>query len=368
MAIRPINRARRRAALLLGASLLLAPLSARAQPAAEHAATGCARSGARLPWQQPFSCTSPWNIGIGANARWGRPGDPDVAQLRSLGGKVNIEDWSLPIFVGDAHDPFVVVVNTDRGSPVPPQWIHIPRNAKPAGGTDRNISFFDKTQPTKVWSYWNIQFRNGKDVTGGLTAGLGAVYDTRGNGFSAPWYSPHQLDYNYAGGVINGYDLARGEIAHMLHVATSADATRMPPGSNYFTRNIPWPNSHVDYDGPRLYKGKIIAGSTFGIPSDVNLDTLGLSPGGMMLARALQRYGAIWKDIAGTHQFTFFSMPSLRNNKLLQEMDADVPKIIPHLSILRNQGPQSVNGGGRSIASPPLPLVIPSAAPAAAGR
>ena len=55
-----------------------------------------------------------------------------------------------------------------------------------------------------------------------------------------------------------------------------------------------------------------MAGSTFGIPMSVNLNSLGLSQGGMMLAKALQNYGGVWRDMGGTNQVTFYSTPENR--------------------------------------------------------
>lgn len=311
---------------------------------------------ARTPWEQPFASTSPWNIGIGTNAQWESSSNAAVQTLDSLSGEINVTSWSMPIYVGTASDPEVTI--TDASGVVPPQTLHVPLDAVPAAGSDGNMSFFDETQPDKVWSYWDVTFNNGTDPSGGLTAGLGSVFDSTGDGFSAPSYSPNQSDNNYVGGVITPYDLDNGSIDHMLRVAISRNALEMPNGSNYYTSNIPWPDDHVDFDGPSTYTGDIPAGSTFGIPASVNLSSLGLSQGGMMLATALQDYGAIWKDSGGSNQITFYGEPSDNGNPLMGEMQSDLSKIIPYLSIMTNQGPESVNGGG-SYPYEASPLTIP---------
>ena len=79
-------------------------------------------------------------------------------------------------------------------------------------------------------------------------------------------------------------------------LSISPDALKSPGAT--WDQNIPWPNGHEDYYGPRDYTGSIVAGSTFGIPMSVNLNSLGLSQGGMMLAKALQNYGGIWRTRA----------------------------------------------------------------------
>ncbi len=301
------------------------------------------------PWDQPFSASSPWNIGIGSNAQWGSKSDADVAQLDSARGFINGGDYSMPIYVGTASDPLVTI--TDDDGSVPPQTLHVPLDAVPAPGSDANMAFYDSTQPGKVWSYWDVTFNNGHDPSGGLTAGLGSVYDTGGDGFTPISYGPNQQDFDYVGGVINSYDLANGSINHMVRLALSDDLEKMAAGSTWDT-GVPWPDTHVDYNAPSAYSGDIVAGSTFGIPASVDLNSLGLSQGGMMLAKALQQYGAIWKDSSGgPDQVTLYAQYGQGGNPLLAQMQQDMGKIIPELSILRNQGPNSVNGGGTSIAS-----------------
>ena len=96
----------------------------------------------------------------------------------------------------------------------------------------------------------------------------------------------------------------------MVRLAISPDALKSPGAT--WTQNIPWPNTNEDYYGPQTYSGNIVAGSTFGIPKSVNLNSLGLSQGGMMLAKALQNYGGIWRDQGGTNQITFYRPRRIR--------------------------------------------------------
>ena len=297
--------------------------------------------------------SSVWNIGIGSNAQWSPSTDVDARQLHGLNGAVNAGAWGQPIYFGTASDPLVTVTNTDPLYPVPPQQIHIPANALSAAiGTDAHMSFYDATQPGKLWTYFGCKFVNGHDVTGGITTALGGVWDTTGDGLTNT-VTPGS-DYNFAAGVITDYDVSQAAINHMVRLAISADALKSP-GANWM-QNIPWPNNHEDYSGPQDYTGSIVAGSTFGIPMSVNLNSLGLSQGGMMLAKALQNYGGLWRDLGGTNQVTFYSTPENENNPLIQQMRADMAKIVPVIEVMRNQGPNSVNGGGTPVV-PPLPPV-----------
>ena len=306
----------------------------------------------RNPTDIPFASSSVWNIGIGSNAQWSASTDVDASQLHGLNGAINAGAWGQPIYFGTASDPLVTVTNTDPLYPVPTQQFHIPANAVAAIGTDAHMSFYDATQPGKLWTYFGCSFVNGHDVTGGITTALGGVWDTTGDGLTNT-VTPGS-DYDYAAGVITDYDVSQAAINHMVRLAISPDALKSP-GADWM-QNIPWPNNHEDYYGPRDYTGSIVAGSTFGIPMSVNLNSLGLSQGGLMLAKALQNYGGLWRDQGGTNQVTFYSTPENENNPLIQQMRADMAKIVPVIEVMRNQGPNSVNGGGASVV-PPLPPV-----------
>ena len=217
------------------------------------------------------------------------------------------------------------------------------------------MAFYDSTQRTMLWSYYKVSFNNGRDVTGGLTAALGGVWDITGDGV-ANQLNPGS-DYNFAVGTITAFDLAQGAINHAVRVAIGRDALKSP--GLKWTDNIPWPNTHEDYDGPKLYKGRIVAGSTFGIPAGVDLLKLNLSQGGLMLAKRLKttvRFGVIPVTMAC---FAFYSTPEAEHDPLIQQMRMDLHRILPHLNILRNQGPASVNGGGRPIV-PPCPRLRPA--------
>jgi hypothetical protein len=80
-----------------------------------------------------------------------------------------------------------------------------------------------------------VTFNNGTNVSGGLTAGIGNVFDTTGDGFSNPSHNPNQIGYIYVGGVITPYDLSRGSIDHALRVALSPNDEAMPSGAPYAT-------------------------------------------------------------------------------------------------------------------------------------
>lgn len=313
----------------------------------------------------PFASASVWNIGIGANATWKTAG-ADITKLRSLGLGVNVTtNYGQPIYYGSPSDPLVTFNCSGSGGDGSFPWsynMHCPAGAQPSSPGDFHMNLYSSDDPTVALSMFFCQSTDfGALVNGSVvTSFLGAKLDLRKNGVFR-----QDGDFlgttNYLGGIITErYDLPQGVIKHALRIGLSRDAIMSPNNTQGSTLNVPWPNDHVDYDGPSTYSGPILAGVTIGIPASVNINTLGLSTGGLMLARCLQDYGAIWRDSAGANAMTIYS--SSAGHARLTEMAADGPKIMPVLAILSNQAVSSadlthVNGGGTSRA-PLLPQLI----------
>src|SRR6202000_1988371 len=102
------------------------------------------------------------------------------------------------------------------------------------------------------------------------------------------------------------------------------------------------------------FSGRIQYGSTFGIPSTIDILALELSAGGLILARAMQDYGVMHNVSAPseTNKIIFVAEGALEDTKQLEEMRAALPKLVPLLRILRNQTPNSVQGGGLRCRAP----------------
>jgi hypothetical protein len=321
-----------------GASSASAPSSA-SSPAVSPATS-------RNPTIQPLASNCTWNLGIGSEATWSNVTDADNQSLISGSPYINSGEWSQPFYVGTATDPLVTVTCTDTLYPVPPQQIHIPAGATPSlppysQGGDAHMNFFDETQPTLMWSYWGCQ---GSTSTG-FTAGLGSITNVCATDIID--------EYNFGIGTIRQADVNSGVIPHELRFALSLTQTKSP-GSTW-TSDLPWPSTREDYDGPTAYTGHFVFGSTIGIPSSVNLASMGLTAGGLMLATALQKYGAIQRDTAGSGGITFYAEPSMEGSTVLTDMRSDLAKIVPYLRVMRNQSAATPMGGGTyPPAAPPL--------------
>jgi len=302
-------------------------------------------------YDQPYLSSSFWNTGIGSAAVWGLASDADVTKLRTLTGLLAAFSRGQPLFIGAGTDMQVTITNTLQPAAMSPQIMQVPVGAAP-GNVNRTMNFFDVTHPGRLVSCSNCTVNNA-DANGavttsttGITCDLSAAMNAFSDGIqvfdsNAPTIA---AGYDFFTGTINDYDMANGVILHMLRIALSPDVLRAPGAS------MPWPNFQPPANAATTFVGVIPAG-TFGIPASINVASIGLSTGGLMLANALQKYGAVFREVVGTsNQLTFFTTPENENNSLIRQMRDDLPVIIPFLNILRNQSTNGtdgrINGGG----------------------
>jgi hypothetical protein len=131
-----------------------------------------------------------------------------------------------------------------------------------------------------------------------------------------------------------------------------------------------WPA--FTFDRNSGYSGTMPMGALLAIPPTVHIDQLGLSPRGLVIARAAQDYGAYVVDRGGTG---ISILAELGNPDIRWPRSADAPADWQDLevigSLLRrvtNNGPESIGGGGTPRAPfappfrqepPPPPVLLP---------
>jgi hypothetical protein len=285
--------------------------------------------GNRDPFLQPFSSSSLWNTAIGADAVWSAPADADTIDVRSPGGTINCGCWSMPFYLATASDPLGTLHTTDDIYPQVDLTLRIPVAATPDPCGDAHLVLFS---PDKRWMYNNFQCtRNGT----GFSCDLDQTDDVCGEGLG---------DYGWGAGVIRKWEIEGLSIKHMLRYALPTNLTK---AGDTWVSGLAWPANRSDAGGPYGgYTGHVLYGSTVGIPAAVDIAALGLTPAGLMLARALQDYGAIQRDTGGDGGILFYAEDAAQNLPAIADMLHDYPTIVPHLAILRNQGPNTPNGGG----------------------
>jgi hypothetical protein len=313
--------------------------------------------GSRDPTIQPLRSYNIWNTAIGSGAAWSKVDDPDAQAIISSasGATINSGCWSVPIYVAKSSDPagyFAAPLNNVM--PISSgYYTPLPAEVQPACGTDAHISLYDPTHryiqeflsclpisvPARGYQcYDNLQTDvcEGQNPTGTFTS-----------------WTP---------GLIRVSEIQRGLIPHMLAYAMPTTMTK-PPAKWW---QVAWPEFQVDECAPTCYSGVVPPGSTIGIPSTVDISALGLSPSGLALATALQNYGAIQRATGGSPRqgIILYAEQAAESETPVElaAMRSDFTKIQRLLRIMRNQGSDNVNGGGRPL-KPMQPRIDPSICP-----
>jgi len=144
---------------------------------------------------------------------------------------------------------------------------------------------------------------------------------------------------------LRAWDIRAGRIRHALTFLLPFGRLKHGPV---------WPSAREDYWGFRDYTGHVPIGTLIAIPPDVDIGGLGLSPGGVVLARALQDYGAYCDDSVGTDGIVISAEGASEGLPELADMRRDFPVIRRYLRVVLNNARATPGGGGtpRAPAAP----------------
>jgi hypothetical protein len=275
--------------------------------ASSQGGTGGTAGGGPSCWR-PFNDQSPWNTPISGTAAL----DPDSATLvtdfSSIAGQtefwINIQDYSIPVYgVASAATPMVTVSaslggtgfrtgaasdSVTAGSGLAP----IPSGATPAAGSDRHLAIVDRAANLE-WGFWDAN-----QSSTGWTAGEASTMDLAGSGVrpperNAPWWAghgPRACGFSLIAGLITADELRCGAIEHALVVAYPHIRSR------YYT---PPASTAQGTTSDALPARGIPCGGHIQLDPSLDVTTLGLTPTGLLIARALQKYGAFVGDYSG---------------------------------------------------------------------
>jgi hypothetical protein len=268
---------------------------------------GAGSGGASGVWR-PFSDASPWNTPIPSSPTI----DPNSAAMiadwavSSVYGPhldVNISGFSVPLYWADASTPktlgscdgagygFAVDKNKQNGTAMIP----IPAGALPDPESDHHLLVIDRSTNLE-WGLWNAS-----NSGGSWHCGMGANMDLLGTGVRPPitnagadWnfaQGPRACGFALVAGLIRPEEILAGRIDHALVVAYPHIRASFftPPASTAQAANG---------QGAQKDRG-IPCGGRIQLDPSIDITTLGLSPAGVVIARALQQYGAYVGDYSG---------------------------------------------------------------------
>lgn len=223
------------------------------------------------------------------------------------------EEWSYPIYWADEMDPAYWIVPSLWG---PAISIRIPYGATPQSGSDGALIVFDLSR-NSAQELYQATYDPARDAWSATSTNrylLGSNgLDKRATGSDSAFNDGHR-------GVATPIRAVRLEEVRSGAIYRRLEcfwhATGRPDGR---TPSYYWPM--VDYEGGK--GGVVPQGIVLRIRSGIDLSTLGLSPGALVIARALQEYGCIIGDNDG-----------IDNNSIkLQRGPAQWAEIDPALSV-----------------------------------
>jgi hypothetical protein len=329
------------------------------------AGSGAEAQNTRDPWLWPFASDSIWNTPIGSNANY------QPAGFQDAGGSGTDKEYFIKT---TTSDPYRTVYypgpNTDRDSGTTVSWLgsmRVPDNLYIADSTTNpyytpnavstflqpdGISLI-QLQPTTrttnggpIWGYP----QTGDNAGGHLFSSDGKYGTHYGSGLSG-----------IGGSIRPGELTSSNPIRHVLKINVWA-AKYLYYSSSDSTPGYRWPAKNADNYANGNYAGtnpKLEQGSLLAIPWSTNIDNLGLSSNkAKKLAWTLKHFGAYITDDSGHNVYDFCI-----DNAAAGEWDistSDVNKLMKALSIVDNNGPSSIGGGGtpRYGAAPPLSGVM----------
>lgn len=245
-----------------------------------------------------FSPASVWNARLGRHALLDRRSARLAAALagevrKEISGHsgpwINTDRYSTPAYVAGPEAPRVHVTldGSDARLQAELSSVPIPAAARPAAGSDGSLAVYQPSTDT-LWELWVA--RRAADGWHARWGGRMTNVSANPGYFAAP-YGATGTGLPLVAGLIGIDELGRGEIHHALAIAVP----------NTAARSFTWPAQRGD--GRDAGPDAIPEGTRFRIDPSVDLSTLHLSPAGLAIARAAQRYGMIVRDTSACVTF-----------------------------------------------------------------
>lgn len=290
-------------------------------------------SAPRDPTLWPFASHSPWNVPLGSGAQFIAATSENFSLTR--GAKVNLREFGHPVYFAAPDDPERLVEKSD-GTPL--LRTRIPENAQADPSQWGALHVIDPRSRTAL-ELTGVERR----ADGVLRTKDFAVTDLAARGFATE--SIRVSGASGLGGLIRRGELRDG-IHHVLALSVIRKALhrKTGPGTAFVWPATRAPLSYgIDTPGPRQL------GTLLALPPDLDITKLGIGDNGpaYQVARALQDYGGyIVESFQDANNDLDFFVEPAAENEIPPDFNAQLSRIIPHLKIVSNNGPERVGGGG----------------------
>lgn len=202
---------------------------------------------------------------------------------------INTDTWSVPVYTVPGDQPTVHVVLDTYKPELQADFdqVPIPPNAVPAAGDDQHLVVYQPSTDT-MWEFWLMHI--GTDGQWHARWGGKMTSVSSNPGYFANPYGATATSLPLVGGLMTIEDQRVGVIDHAMAFA-------MPhPSTSYV-----WPAQRGD--GDSTSSSAIPEGTRFRLPSNLDIDAMNLSPEATMMAKAVQKYGMVLRDKAGSVVF-----------------------------------------------------------------
>lgn len=329
------------------------------------ALTSTPTANAAVAVPRAFSATSYWNTPLPAGA----PVDTRSASIidflktdsshpyiRVIGTESS-GGWGEPIFWAKPTDPVYNVIATRYTLPPEFRSLRIPAAARVPATSDAQMTIYDLERG----AVYKLQKAVYNATTDRWSAGGGSYYYLGSNGLHGSLdESDNASNSGHRGNppavhAVRWDEIQAGSIDHVLKIAV-----------NTANRDHVWPM--VGSDGDSTSPAAPPQGARLRIKPSIDLSKLGLSPPALVIARALQRYGAVVGDSSGGPAALKVENTVLEGRGWLWKgvLDAASLRAIPFSMFEVTK--LGYNPGGGSIVEPtplpsPTPIVSPTPSP-----
>jgi hypothetical protein len=245
-----------------------------------------------------FAPTNVWNAPLSQSAPLASYSATMVGLLNqdvsTYGTWIATNSFSEPVYTVPATQPNVPVTLQSITSvdaqtlQAAFQSVPLPPDARPADGTDQNLVVWQPSTQT-MWEFWGLQH----GANGGWQARWGGKMpnvNTNPGYFPAP-FGGTATSLPEVGGLMTIQEQSDGVINHALALSVPH------PMAGVFLA----PAQRTDGDTPPW--NAIPEGIRFRLPASLNIDALHLPRETAMMAKAVQRYGAIVRDTSADVAF-----------------------------------------------------------------